>query len=282
LNDTQFVDANGARIPRIGLGTWQSTEATCELAVLAALQAGYRHIDTAVRYGNDAAVGNALRASGLKRSDYFVTTKVWPDDLQSDDLVRSAAQSVDRLKLDAADLVLIHWPNAQVPLRESIDALCRLRRKGIAKHIGVANFPVGLLRQAVALASEPIVANQCEYHPWLDQTPVLAACIELDVAFVAYSPLGSGKGLLEDPTVVAIAEVHQKTSSQVLLRWCIQQEGVCAVPKSSNPERIAQNIDVFDFSLTPDEMDRLRALRKSTGRLINPPWAPAWDVPNSK
>ncbi|HYI91356.1 MAG TPA: aldo/keto reductase, partial [Beijerinckiaceae bacterium] len=161
------VHANGAAIPAIGLGTWRLAGDEGAEAVRSALEAGYRHIDTAAMYDNEEAVGAGLKASGLPRDEVFVTTKVWPEDLAPGDLERSAEASLKRLRLDAVDLLLIHWPNAAIPLRGSIEALCRVRRAGLARHIGVANFTVALLDEAVALAGEPLVTNQCEYHPYL-------------------------------------------------------------------------------------------------------------------
>ena len=162
------VHANGAAIPAIGLGTWRLAGDEGAEAVRSALAAGYRHIDTAAMYDNEEAVGAGLKASGVKRDEVFVTTKVWPEDLAPGDLERSAEASLKRLRLDAVDLLLIHWPNAAIPLRGSIEALCRVRRAGLARHIGVANFTVALLDEAVALAGEPLVTNQCEYHPYLE------------------------------------------------------------------------------------------------------------------
>lgn len=271
-----FVQAQGALIPAIGLGTWQSEDQDGYRAVRWALEAGYRHIDTAVRYGNEAIVGQALADSGLARRDYFVTTKVWHTHLADGTLQESARQSVSRLGLDQVDLLLVHWPNRDIPLAETLAALCDAKRRGLTRHVGVANFPSGLLRQAVALSEEPIVANQCEYHPFLDQSVLLDTCRELDVVLIAYSPLGTG-ALLQEPVLQQLAEKYGKTVAQILLRWCIQQPQVAAIPKSANRERIRQNINVFDFSLAPADMKLLYGLRRASGRLLNPEWAPEWD-----
>ena len=274
---TPTIRANGANIPAIGLGTYRMTGETCARAVTAALDAGYRHIDTARMYDNEADVGEGLRASGLPRDDIFVTTKVWTDDIGGADLERAAEDSLKRLKLDAVDLLLIHWPNASIPLRDSIAALCRAKARGLARHIGVSNFPVALLDEAVALASEPLSANQCEYHPRLDQTKVLAACRKHGIAFTSYCPLGRGD-LTREPAVETIAERVGRTPSQVILRWHVQQPGVVAIPKSATPAHIAQNIAVFDFTLSPEDMAALSAMQRPDGRLVRPGFAPAFDA----
>ncbi len=271
-----FVEANGAQIPMIGLGTWQSCDLDGYRAVLWSLEAGYRHIDTAARYGNEGPIGRALADSHLARDEYFVTTKVWHTDLADGALQQSAEQSLDRLGLDQVDLLLVHWPNADITLSETISALCDAKRQGLTRHIGVANFPSHLLHEAVVLSDEPIVANQCEYHPYLDQSAVLRACRQLDVALISYSPLGTGR-LLQDPVLIAIAERYGKSVAQIILRWHAQQSLVAAIPKSMNRERIMQNIDIFDFSLDMNDMAIVSELRRASGRLIDPPWAPEWD-----
>ena len=275
MNEQIVIDANGARIPALGFGTWQLRGAACVAAVETALAAGYRHIDTARMYGNEQAVGEALRASGLRRDDMFVTTKVWRDDIGAGALERSAEASLRDLGLDSVDLLLIHWPNAAIPLKDSIGALCNARRRGVARHIGVSNFPTALLEQAVSLATEPLVANQCEYHPRLDQAAVIAACKRHGLAFVSYSPLGKG-GLLADPTLMSIAGRLGRKPSQVVLRWHVQQ-GVAAIPRSGSPAHIRDNFGVFDFALDDADMAAISALRRSDGRMVDTGWA-RWDA----
>ncbi|MCC2102359.1 MAG: aldo/keto reductase, partial [Hyphomicrobiales bacterium] len=233
MSEQVFIDANGARIPALGFGTWQLREEACVSAVETALSCGYRHIDTARMYGNEKAVGHGLRGSGLKRDDVFVTTKVWHDDISSGALERSAEASLRDLGLDAVDLLLIHWPNAAIPLKDSIAALCNARRRGLARNIGVSNFSVALLNEAAALSSEPLVANQCEYHPRLDQSAVIAACRRHRLAFVSYSPLGKGD-MLAEPVITDIARRVARKPSQVVLRWHVQQ-GVATIPRSGSP-----------------------------------------------
>ncbi len=273
------VTAGGASIPVIGYGTWPLKGEECARAVATALQCGYRHIDTAAMYDNEAAVGEGLRSSGIARNDIWVTTKVWWEDIADGALQRSAEASLERLGLDQVDLLLIHWPNKAVPLAESIRALNDAKRRGLTRHIGVSNFPTRMLDEAVALSGEPLVANQCEYHPYLDQSKVFAACRRHDIVFVAYCPLGRGSvgGVLDEPVVREIAERTGRTPAQVVLRWHIQQPGVVAVPKSSNPKRIAENLDLFGFTLQEADMRRLSALAKPDGRVVNLAFAPEWD-----
>ncbi len=271
------VEAHGAKIPAIGFGTWQLQGEACEEAVTVALEAGYRHIDTAQAYDNETAVGHGIERAGLPRDEIFVTTKVWLDQMEDGRLQGSVELSLKRLGLDHADLVLIHWPNPDVPLAETMQALCEVKRFGMAKHIGISNFPVALMREAIELATEPLVTNQVEYHPQLDQSALLAACRSAGMALTAYSPLGRGE-LLDNPTLQAIAESHGKTVAQVILRWLIQQKDVVAIPRSSEPAHIRSNFEVFDFALSNEEMVRIFGLAEPQGRLIDPDWAPQWDA----
>jgi diketogulonate reductase-like aldo/keto reductase len=273
---TPLVHANGAAIPAIGLGTWPMKGAEAAGAVAHALEAGYRALDTAAMYGNEDAVGEGLRASGVPRAHVFITTKVWYTDVAPGALQRSAEASLKRLGLDPVDLLLIHWPNADIPLEGSIAALCDAKRRGLARHVGVSNFPVALLDRAVALATEPLVANQCEYHPHLDQKKVIAACRRHGLAFLSYAPIGKG-AVLDEPVVRDIAARQGRTPAQVVLRWHVQQDGVAAIPKSANPRRIAENLDVFGFALSDDEMAAISGLARPDGRMVAPGWSPAWD-----
>ena len=188
------INANGANIPSIGLGTWTLKGSDCTDIVQAAIETGYRHIDTAAMYDNEDDVGLGIARSGAPRNDLFVTTKVWHSDLAAADLRRSAERSLERLGLEYVDLLLIHWPNPAIPLAESIDALNAARDDGLARNIGVSNFPTALLAQAISLTKHPLAVNQVEYHPKLDQTKVLGACRAAGMATVSYCPLGRGLG----------------------------------------------------------------------------------------
>jgi 2,5-diketo-D-gluconate reductase B len=189
----QFVEANGANIPAIGLGTWELRGRTCSRLVEQAIKLGYRHIDTAQVYDNEREVGDGLRASGVKRDDVFVTTKVWTTHFAPNDLERSTKESLAKLRLSEVDLLLLHWPNPQVPLSETLGALARVRQLGMARHIGISNFTVALIEEAVAACPAPLACDQVEYHPYLDQTKVLDACARHGMALVAYSPVAKGR-----------------------------------------------------------------------------------------
>jgi diketogulonate reductase-like aldo/keto reductase len=237
-------------------------------AVAAALKAGYRHIDTARKYGTEPAVADAIRASGLPRRDIFLTTKVSHENLRAGDFARSVDESLAALKVDYVDLLLIHWPNPQIALAETMPALAKAKRQGQARHIGIANFNTALLEQAIKLCPEPLVALQAEYHPFLDQSKLLAAVRRHGLVFIAYCPLGRGR-LFGDPVLAEIAGKRGRSIAQVALRWLLQQN-VAAIPFSSKPQRIADNFNVFDFTLSDDEMKRIAALKRADGRVANP------------
>ena len=259
---------DGGTIPAIGFGTSPMTGGLSADAVLAALKAGYRHIDTGRKYGTEGAVGEAMRASGVPRADIFLTTKVSHENLRADDFARSVQQSLAALKVDYLDLLLIHWPNPSIPLSECMPALAKAKRQGLARHIGVANFNIALIDQAIELCPEPLAVLQAEYHPFLDQSKLLAAVRQRKLAFIAYCPLGRGR-LFSDPVLADIAKARGRSIAQVALRWLIQQN-VGAIPFSSKPERIADNYNVFDFVLSGDEMKRISALKRPDGRVANP------------
>ena len=270
------VQAGGASIPSLGFGTWAARGDECAQAVTWALESGYRHVDTAAVYANEEAVGEGIRASRVPRGEIFLTTKVGPDDIDEGKLERSAEASLKRLGFDHVDLLLIHWPSPKIPLKRSMAALAKAKRRGLTRHIGVSNFTPRLIAEAVALSEEPVVTNQCEYHPRLDQSRLIAACRQQGVSFTSYCPLGRAGDILADPKVTAIAERHGKTPAQVLLRWQVQQPGVIAIPKSANRQRIAENIAIFDFALDEAEMGALFGLASPQGRIVSPAWAPDW------
>ncbi len=271
----QIVEAHGARIPAVGFGTMTLKEATCVEMVDAALRLGYRHLDTAERYGNEREVGEGLRASGVRREDVFLTTKVYWDKLAPGDFEKSLEESLEKLKLPWVDLLLIHWPSPKVAMKDSVGALCRAKRAGLTKHIGVANFTVAMIEEAVQVADEPLVTNQIEVHPYIDQTKVLAACRRHGLAVTAYCPLARGK-VPADETLVRIAKAHGKSASQVALRYLVQQ-GIIVIPRTSKRERLSENLNIFDFSLSDGEMAEIGKLKRPDGRVVNPPHAPQWD-----
>ena len=271
----QYVEAHGARIPIVGFGSMRLKEEAGTRAIEAAIRNGYRHIDTAAFYGNEREVGEAIRASGVKREEIFLTTKVRQDNLEADKFARSVDNSLKLLDLPVVDLLLIHWPNAQVPMEESIGALNKAKREGLAKHIGVANYTVALLDAAVKATKEPLVTNQIEVHPFLDQTKVIEASRGYGMAITAYCPIARGR-VPGNPVLERIGAAHAKTASQVSLRWLTQQ-GIIVIPGSGKPERQKENLDVLDFSLSPAEMSEIGALKRPGSRVVNPPQAPKWD-----
>jgi diketogulonate reductase-like aldo/keto reductase len=271
----QVVEGHGARIPALGFGTMTLKENVCVEMVQAALHLGYRHLDTAQNYGNEREVGEGLRASGVRREDVFLTTKVWFNRLAPGDLERSAEESLEKLKLPWVDLLLVHWPNAQIPLADSIGSLCKVKQAGLAKHIGVANFTVAMLDEAVAHASEPLASLQIEVHPFLDQTKILAAARRHGLAVVAYCPLARGK-VPGDEVLARIGRVRGKTASQVALRW-LEQQGVVPIPRTSKRERLAENLASLEFTLSGAEMAEIDTLKRPGARIVSPPQAPQWD-----
>lgn len=270
------VNANGANIPALGFGTWQLEEAEARRMVATAIDLGYRHIDTAQAYENEAAVGQGIADTGIPRDDLFVTTKVWIDRFNDGMLQASTEGSLERLDLEYVDLLLLHWPVAEVPLDETLGALAQVKRLGMAKHIGLSNFTTTQIDEAVAKSPEPLAVNQVEYHPFLDQSPVRQTLDRHGLALTAYSPLAQGK-VMNDDTMRAIGKAHGKTPAQVALRWLIQQPDVIAIPRSSTEAHAHANMQIDDFALDDDEMARISALATADGRLIDPDWAPRWD-----
>ena len=255
-------------MPALGFGTSPMTGGLSADTVAAALKAGYRHIDTARKYGTERAVGEAIRVSEVPRNDIFLTTKVSHENLRAGDFAKSVDESLAVLGVDYVDLLLIHWPNPEIALSETMPALAKVKRRGLARHIGVANFNVALLDQAIDLCPEPLAALQAEYHPYLDQSKLLAAVRRHKLVFIAYCPLGRGR-LFGDPVLAEIAGKRGRSVAQIALRWLLQQD-VAAIPFSSKPQRIADNFNVFDFTLTDDEMKRIAMLKRSDGRVANP------------
>src|SRR4030081_220613 len=271
----QYVEANGAKIPAIGLGTWELSGRACARLVEQAVRLGYRHIDTAQVYENEREVGEGLRASGTRRDDVFVTTKIWTTHFAPNDLERSTKESLAKLRLSEIDLLLLHWPNPHVPLQETLGALAHVQKLGMAKHIGVSNFTVALIEEAVAACPVPLVCDQVEYHPYLDQTKVKQACARHGMALVAYSPIAKGR-IKNDKALLRIGDRYRKSAAQVCLRWLVQQN-VVAIPRTSKLERLSENIDIFDFALSADEMYQISQMRSAKGRLTDFGFAPTWD-----
>jgi 2,5-diketo-D-gluconate reductase B len=268
------VTVQGVDVPKLGYGTWLVEGEDAYDGVLDALELGYRHIDTARAYGNERWVGRALADADVPRDDIWLTTKVWYEHAEPELLTRVFHEQLADLHVEYVDLLLLHWPAAEVPLRKTLGAMDALRQQGLVGHVGVSNFPSELLREALELA--PILCDQVEHHPYLPQGPVMHECLEHDLLLTAYSPFAHGY-VHEDETLRAIGARHGKSAGQVALRWLLDQPNVATIPKASSHERRAENLDVFDFELDDDERATIAALSRRHLRTADPEWAPDWD-----
>ena len=275
---THDVLANGARIPAIGFGTYGMEREDMLRMIPAALEGGFRHIDTAQIYRNELEVGECTVSSGISRSELFITTKVWVANYPERRFAASVDESLKNLRTDYIDLLLLHWPHDGVPLADQIGLLNDTVKVGKVRHIGVSNFNRQLLDQAIRLSAAPLVTNQFEYHPYLNQSLLADATRKAGLAVTAYCAMAVGR-VLGDPTIAEIAANHGRTIPQVVLRWLLQQSNVIALSRTTNPDRISENLAVFDFELGEDEMAAMQTLARPNSRIVNPPGlAPAWDV----
>lgn len=252
----EYVTRAGAEVPAIGLGTWQFDDETAYRAVSNALEMGYRHIDTAQAYGNEPAVGRAIREAAVDREAVFLTTKVHPSNRSVDAIVASVEASLDRLGIDQVDLVLIHWPHPLADLETVMAGLNTVVNRGWSRFLGVSNFGRDRLDRARQLSDAPVLTDQVLFHPWWPQRDLLEYCQSEDVVLTAYSPLANG-GAIDDDVLMAIGDRYDKSAAQVALRWAIEHDGVVAIPKSSTRKHIADNLAVFDFELTATERERI-------------------------
>ena len=271
---TETIEVQGVSVPRLGFGTWQIEGPDATEAVRDALEIGYRQIDTARAYGNEAEVGEGIAQSGVDRGEIFLTTKIFPGDFEPDALKAAAEDSLHSLRTDYLDLLLLHWPDDSVPLEQTLAAMVALREAGRIRNLGVSNFPAGLLAQALEHA--PVFCDQVEYHPFLGQGRLLELARERDLLVTAYSPLAHGR-VPDDATLAEIGEAHGKTAGQVALRWLLDQPAVSPIPKASSHERRVENFEVFDFALSDDERARIDGLPKDD-RQIDPDFGPDWDA----
>jgi 2,5-diketo-D-gluconate reductase B len=270
-----YLQTQGIRLPRLGLGTYRMQGDVCRAAVESALGLGYRHIDTAEMYGNEDAIGAAIAASDIKRGDLHVTTKVWNENLAPDAIRRAFDTSLKKLKLDHVDLYLVHWPAKNMNLPAMFETLLKLKQEGRTRAIGVANFNVGLLKTVVEEIKAPIACNQIEYHVMLDQTPVRKYLAAKSIPLVAYCPLAQGRAA-SDETLMAVGRKHNASAAQVALKWLLDQDGVAAIPKASRAESQQANLDALKLTLDDEDRKAIASLPKNQ-RLVNPGFAPAWD-----
>lgn len=273
------LKANGAEIPALGLGTYALNGTECVDIVSKALEIGYRHIDTAAFYENEEAIGEAIAASDVSREEIFVTTKVWPTEVRDGAFQSSVEASLNRLGLDRVDLLLVHWPPQNDEIKEWARLLCDASKNGQARYIGVSNFTTKLLDQMVEACDVPLVVNQVENHPYLDQTKIRAACAHHGIALMGYCPLQKGRELFEDPVIEALATKHERQPSQIVLRWHLQHDGAGAIPKTATPERLIENVGVFDFQLSDNDVAQINDLTTKQFRVCDYDFSPEWDAP---
>ena len=255
----EYQTIKGEKVPSLGLGTYRLTGSACVRAVGLALSMGYRHLDTAQMYGNEAEVGRGIGDAGVDREEIFLNTKVWPSDFARDRVIRKTRESLKKLRTGYIDLLLMHWPGDSVPLAETLGAMRELQEEGGVLHIGVSNFSPSLVDEAAVHAE--IFCNQVQYHPYRSQDALLEQAQEMDYLLTAYTPLSRG-GVQRDTTLREIGETHGKTATQATLRWLLQQEKVCAIPKATGEEHLKENLDVFDFELSDEEMGRISSLSR--------------------
>lgn len=277
MKQLNLKDTNLPQMPALGFGTWKLKGADCIKAVQTALDTGYTHIDTAQIYDNETEVGQAILESGLRRDKIFLTTKVWTTNFTRDTLRPSVEESLDKLKTDRVDLLLLHWPNPSVPLGQTLEALQDVQARGMTKAIGVSNFPTALLRECVEDHHAPIRCNQVEFHPLLQQNTLLSYMRSQGIVLTAYSPLAQGQ-LTKHPLLTDIGAKYGKSAGQIALRWLVEQDDVAAIPKSATPDNIRANFDIFDFELSDDDRAKINALGSPQGRTINPAFSPQWDA----
>lgn len=271
--------AGQANIPVLGLGTWQSTGQDCIDVVSQALKMGYEHIDTAQAYDNEVEVGQGIKQSGVARDKFFLTTKIFPDDLkfQPEKLHAAAKRSLENLDTDYVDLLLLHWPDDRVPLSETIPALCELQKQGLTRHIGVSNFNIANLIEAKKYADVPIVVNQVEFHPFIKQNTLQTFLNNHHILLEAYSPLARGD-VFDNETIKEIADKHGVTPAQISLAWILSDKNRVAIPKTSNPDHLQGNLDAMNVQLTTEELEKIGSLARSDGRKIkHPDYSPEWD-----
>lgn len=269
----KVTTVQGVDVPSLGYGTFRLQGEDCERGVEHALSVGYRHVDTAQAYGNEDSVGAGIEAAGVPREEIFLTTKLQPGNAPRDRVGASTDESLRRLRTDHVDLLLIHWPDEEVPLGETLGAMRELQDAGKVRHVGVSNFPRSRLEEAMQHAT--IFSNQVEYHPFLGQETLRGLAVEHDFLLTAYAPLAQGE-VASDPTLVEIAESHGATAAQVALRWLIEQDHVAAIPKAASTERIESNFDALELQLTDEELRRIDGLERGE-RLIDPAFAPDWE-----
>lgn len=270
-----YKTAQDVNVPEIGVGTYKLYGKECKNVIIDALDVGYRHIDTAQMYKNEVEIGDALKASDVDREDIFLTTKLWHTNLDYDDVLQSVEESLRQLRTPFIDLLLIHWPNSQFPLLQTLEAMLSLRDQGKVKQIGVSNFPLSMIKEVIEDFRIPILTDQVEYHPFLGQFDLLDYSYDGDFLVTAYSPLAQGR-VIDHDKLVSIGKEYGKSAAQISLRWLIEQENVIVIPKASTREKLVENLDIYDFELSDEHFEAIDQMEKNK-RLVNPTFAPNWE-----
>ncbi|MDP5170005.1 MAG: aldo/keto reductase [Bacteroidia bacterium] len=271
----EYIQVQHAQIPALGLGTYQLIGREAREVVQRALAMGYRHIDTASIYENEAEVGSGLNGTSIEREDVWITTKVWHTNLKKKNFLLSVEESLRKLGCGYLDMVLIHWPSPEVSMEEMVNSLIAAQEKDYTRFVGVSNFPLSMVEELVEYGVN-IVTNQVEYHPYLDQSEMREWLRARGMALTAYSPLAQGK-IMKDSKILDIAEDLGKTPSQVVLRWLLDQGNVIAIPKSSRGDHLRENLQIATMRLTKEHHKILDGLARPDGRIVNPDFAPQWD-----
>ncbi|MCO6384850.1 aldo/keto reductase [Oceanicola sp. 502str15] len=266
-----------AGIPNLGLGTFRMEPGKARDIVAAALSEGYRHIDTAQAYGNEAEVGKGIHSSGVPRDQIFLTTKILPRDFAAADFRTATEASLTALGLDHIDLMLLHWPSKEVPLSETLPVLDALIDEGKVRFGGVSNFTIAQVEEARSILRAPIAANQVELHPFIDQSKLLPYLEAQGIPVEAYAPLAQG-GVMTEPVLQQIAEAHGTTPAAIAVAWVLHKPNGIAIPKTAKAERLAGNLAAAEVTLTAEEIDRIDGLSRRDGRIVSPDGlAPEWD-----
>ena len=271
----KFITLGNRPVPAIGLGTYKLTGREAIDIISYAISIGYRHIDTAQLYENEKEVGQAIIKSDVARDDIYLVTKVWPSNLHVDRFIPSFNESLRKLKTDYVDLLLIHWPHHYTPLETYIPLLIQAKESGLAKDIGVSNFNITQLRTTIDAGAQ-IVTNQVEFHPWINQARLHHWMSQHHLPLTAYSPLGQGR-LLNSKNLENLAAIYARTPAQIILRWMMQLPEILAIPRSSNKNRLAENLNIFDFSIADDHMQLINSWQLENHRIVGAQNGAKWD-----
>lgn len=272
----KYYNSPSIKIPKLGIGTWQIEGYNCTEIVAKGLSAGYRLVDTAQIYNNEEFVGEGIEKSGVDRENIFLVSKVWRDNLSREDVVSSTRESLDKLRTDYVDLMLIHWPNDAIALDETLAGMEEILNEGMAQNFGVSNFPLEWLERTQEITPD-FVCNQVEYHPFISQDVVLNWLKKHDKFMMAYSPLARG-GVFKNEVIQKIANKHAATEAQISLAWLLEQDHVVAIPKTATEDHLLRNLESLEIQLDAEDIESINGLKSLNKRLIKPEFSPKWDV----